>query len=63
MAGTGTSPASSALLSQSLQQPFLSGVVEGFYGTPWSLSATKAVLGVMQQAGMNAFVYAPKADP
>ena len=63
MAGTGTSPASSALLAQSLQQPFLSGVVEGFYGTPWSLSATQAVLGVMQQAGMNAFVYAPKADP
>ena len=60
---SGVLPAAPPTPSQSLQEPFLKGVVEGFYGTPWSLSATTAVLGVMQQAGMNAFVYAPKEDP
>lgn len=39
------------------------GVVEGYYGPPWSLPATEDVLAFMGAHGMNTFVYAPKFDP
>lgn len=42
---------------------FLSGVVEGFYGPPWSVANTRAILQFEHAHGMNAFVYAPKFDP
>ena len=41
---------------------FLFGVVEGFYGRPWSWSAREAWLDFLVQRGFNCYVYAPKTD-
>jgi hyaluronoglucosaminidase len=38
------------------------GVVEGFYGTPWSHDARLELLEFLGQQGMNAYAYAPKDD-
>lgn len=38
------------------------GVVEGFYGPPWSEADTVSVLHFMGSHGMSTFVYAPKDD-
>jgi hyaluronoglucosaminidase len=38
------------------------GVVEGFYGTPWSHDARLEMLEFLGRHGMNAYVYAPKDD-
>jgi hyaluronoglucosaminidase len=43
--------------------PFLSGVVEGFYGNRWTVADTEAVMAFIARQGMNTFVYAPKNDP
>jgi len=39
------------------------GVIEGFYGPPWSPEARLALLEFLAAYGMNAYVYAPKSDP
>ena len=39
------------------------GVVEGFYGTPWTQTDRLAMLKFMQQQGLNMYIYAPKDDP
>jgi hyaluronoglucosaminidase len=41
----------------------LRGVIEGFYGPPWSFTDRCAVIEFLAERGMNAFVYAPKSDP
>jgi hyaluronoglucosaminidase len=41
----------------------LRGVVEGFYGPPWSRDARLALVEFIAARGMNAYVYAPKSDP
>jgi len=41
----------------------LRGIVEGFYGPPWSDEARRNVLSFVAPLGMNAYVYAPKDDP
>jgi hyaluronoglucosaminidase len=41
----------------------LRGVIEGFYGPPWSLTDRLAVIEFLAERGMNAYVYAPKSDP
>src|SRR5262245_35865879 len=38
------------------------GVVEGFYGEPWSHDARLDVLAFLGDVGMNAYAYAPKDD-
>ena len=38
------------------------GVIEGFYGPPWSEAATLDVLSFMGRHDMNTFVYDPKND-
>jgi hyaluronoglucosaminidase len=38
------------------------GVVEGFYGTPWTHDARLDVCAFLAERGMNAYVYAPKDD-
>jgi hyaluronoglucosaminidase len=38
------------------------GIVEGFYGTPWSHEARLDVLAFVAARGMNAYAYAPKDD-
>jgi hyaluronoglucosaminidase len=41
----------------------LRGVIEGFYGPPWSSTDRLAVIEFVAERGMNAYVYAPKSDP
>jgi hyaluronoglucosaminidase len=38
------------------------GVVEGFYGPPWTAAATADMLDFLAAHKLNAFVYAPKDD-
>jgi len=39
------------------------GVIEGFYGTPWSHRDRLDLLRFMGHVGLNTYVYAPKDDP
>ncbi len=39
------------------------GVIEGFYGKPWSMAARREILGLMARHGMNEYFYGPKDDP
>ena len=38
------------------------GIVEGFYGTPWSHAARLDAITFLAPRGLNAYVYAPKDD-
>src|SRR3954452_2291174 len=38
------------------------GIVEGFYGTPWSHVARLDAISFLAPRGLNAYVYAPKDD-
>lgn len=40
----------------------LFGVVEGFYGRPWSASQRRQLFAWLKAAGLNAYMYAPKDD-
>ncbi|WP_162300047.1 beta-N-acetylglucosaminidase domain-containing protein [Kineobactrum sediminis] len=42
---------------------FLSGVIEGFYGRPWSHQVRMDYADYLSQLGLNSYIYAPKADP
>ena len=42
--------------------PFRLGVIEGFYGTPWSHEARVSFAEFMVAQGMSFYLYAPKAD-
>jgi hyaluronoglucosaminidase len=39
------------------------GVVEGFFGPPWSMGQRKALFAFGAERGMNTYLYAPKDDP
>lgn len=39
------------------------GVVEGYYGIPWSMESRRSVLRFMGRNKMNFYLYAPKDDP
>lgn len=39
------------------------GIIEGFYGTPWTHAQRLDMIGFIADLGMNTFVYAPKDDP
>lgn len=39
------------------------GVVEGFYGTPWTHEQRMDMVQFIGSEGMNAYIYAPKDDP
>ncbi|MEQ1787933.1 MAG: beta-N-acetylglucosaminidase domain-containing protein, partial [Acidimicrobiales bacterium] len=41
----------------------LAGVIEGFYGPPWSWAARREVADWCAARGMHDYVYAPKDDP
>ncbi len=46
-----------------MSRPFtLRGVIEGFYGPPWSHAARCSAIAFLGERGMNAYVYAPKSD-
>jgi protein O-GlcNAcase/histone acetyltransferase len=40
----------------------MSGVIEGFYGQPWSAGDRAELFGWMSAWGLNTYVYAPKDD-
>ena len=42
---------------------FLTGVLEGFYGRPWSFETRLAYADFLARAGLNTCLYCPKADP
>ena len=56
-----TSPCSEDILSRKKEQ-FMCGVVEGFYGRPWTTEQRKDLFGKMQEWGMTSYLYAPKDD-
>jgi len=39
------------------------GIVEGFFGPPWSMPHRAALFEFGQKKGMNTYLYAPKDDP
>uniref|UniRef100_A0A8C5AT23 Protein O-GlcNAcase n=1 Tax=Gadus morhua TaxID=8049 RepID=A0A8C5AT23_GADMO len=41
---------------------FISGVVEGFYGRPWTMEQRKELFRRYQKWGLNTYLYAPKDD-
>lgn len=43
-------------------QKFISGVVEGFYGRPWSAEQRGQLFAWLHTWGMNTYLYAPKDD-
>jgi hypothetical protein len=38
------------------------GIIEGFYGKPWSWAAKQTVASTLKPHGYNFYIYAPKAD-
>lgn len=45
-----------------MNERFLAGAIEGFYGTPWSSSERVQLFDWMAGWGLNTYVYAPKDD-
>lgn len=44
--------------------PFaIRGVIEGFYGTPWTHEQRLSMIDFLTERDMNTFVYSPKDDP
>lgn len=43
-------------------QTFSSGVIEGFYGPPWSPAERRTLFADLAALGLNTYVYAPKDD-
>lgn len=41
----------------------LRGVVEGFYGTPWSFEDRADIIDFCRRNNLNSYIYAPKDDP
>lgn len=41
----------------------LRGVVEGFYGTPWTNAQREDLMSFCRMQNLNAYIYAPKDDP
>ncbi|CAB1343372.1 unnamed protein product, partial [Coregonus sp. 'balchen'] len=46
----------------SVRRKFISGVVEGFYGRPWTMEQRKELFRRQQKWGLNTYLYAPKDD-
>lgn len=45
-----------------MDKPLLAGVIEGFYGAPWSGEQRLRLLDMLQAQGLNTYMYAPKDD-
>ena len=51
-------------MSTTLAEPIpIRGVVEGFYGTPWTQENRIDMINFCNSHGLNAYIYAPKDDP
>ncbi len=42
--------------------PFLSGVIEGFYGREWSFEQRICCIDFLKDQGLNSYIYCPKSD-
>jgi protein O-GlcNAcase/histone acetyltransferase len=51
-----------ARMAGSNTSDFLAGVIEGFYGQPWSQAERFELFGWMSAWGLNTYLYAPKDD-
>ncbi|HOA13100.1 MAG TPA: beta-N-acetylglucosaminidase domain-containing protein [Myxococcota bacterium] len=40
-----------------------SGVIEGFYGVPWSWEERRRMVDLLSRTGMGSYIYCPKWDP
>ena len=49
-------------LPNAVPRPFLSGVIEGFYGPPWSPAERSRLWDWMAGCGLNTYLYGPKDD-
>jgi beta-N-acetylglucosaminidase len=49
-------------LMNSDSSPALLGVIEGFYGRPWTPTQRQRLFALMRDWGMNTYLYAPKED-
>lgn len=45
-----------------MSEDFLGGVIEGFYGRPWTQSQRLTLIEQLPQWGLNTYFYAPKDD-
>jgi len=50
------------IASEAPDAGFLSGVIEGFYGPPWSEPERLELFDLMAACGLNTYLYAPKDD-
>lgn len=41
----------------------MKGIIEGFYGVPWTWEDRREIAAALHSAGMDTYVYAPKDDP
>lgn len=39
------------------------GIIEGFYGNPWTVDERRRLLSALSDRGMNSYFYGPKDDP
>lgn len=39
------------------------GIIEGFYGIPWTFNERKSMINFLAKIGMDQYIYAPKDDP
>ncbi|CAB4033843.1 Hypothetical predicted protein [Paramuricea clavata] len=44
------------------EEEFIAGVVEGFYGRPWTFDQRKELFSRLKKLGLNFYLYAPKDD-
>uniref|UniRef100_A0A1I7WY27 Bifunctional protein NCOAT n=1 Tax=Heterorhabditis bacteriophora TaxID=37862 RepID=A0A1I7WY27_HETBA len=49
-------------LPEFVRPQIICGVVEGFYGRPWTLEQRKHLFSRLKRLGMNMYLYAPKDD-
>ncbi|EDW81646.1 uncharacterized protein Dwil_GK10916 [Drosophila willistoni] len=47
---------------QDEQRQFICGVIEGFYGRPWTTEQRKDLFRKLKKLGMDSYMYAPKDD-
>ncbi|XP_070835205.1 protein O-GlcNAcase [Chaetodon trifascialis] len=57
-----STPGSAKGPAQTRTRPFISGVVEGFYGRPWTMEQRTELFKREQKWGLNTYLYAPKDD-
>ncbi|BEU87151.1 hypothetical protein TAMA11512_06150 [Selenomonas sp. TAMA-11512] len=60
----GMFPGTSAAMAEAKAKNAIpAGIIEGFYGDPWTHETRLDVLDFLKEVGMDAYIYAPKDDP